>query len=94
MITINRINDYTAAKNRHKLTAMQKYLFRIQTKSGQKVDNLVIHGTNQAHAEMKLRQMYHHCDVLEIREVDALPRGEGTDLESAISLIVGKDEKR
>lgn len=72
---------------------MQKFSFRIQTKSGQKVENLVIHGNDRTHAEQKLRQMYHQCEVLESRIVDDIPRGEGTDLESAISLIVGKSPK-
>ena len=70
---------------------MQKYGFRIQTRSGTTVENLIIHGTDQQQAEDKLRQMYHHCTVMECKVVDELLRGDGTDLESAITLIIGKD---
>ncbi len=71
---------------------MQKFGFRIQTHAGMTVDNLVIHGIDQAQAEAKLRQMYHRCAILECKMVDELPRGDGTDLEGAISLIVGKEK--
>lgn len=70
---------------------MQKYGFRIQTRSGTTVENLIIHGVDQQQAEDKLRQMYHHCTVMECKVVDELLRGDGTDLESAITLIIGKD---
>ncbi len=70
---------------------MQKFGFRIQTRSGMTVENLIIHGYDQEQAEIKLRQMYHHCTILECRVVDDLARGDGTDLEGAITLIVGKD---
>ena len=72
---------------------MQKFGFRIQTRSGTTVDNLVIHAPDQEQAEQKLRQMYHHCTVVECKTLDELPRGEGTDLEGAISLILGREEK-
>ena len=71
---------------------MQKFGFRIQTHSGMTVENLVIHGADQTQAEAKLRQMYHRCVILECKVVDELSRGDGTDLEGAISLIMGKDK--
>lgn len=71
---------------------MQKFGFRIQTSSGMTVENLVIHGVDREQAEGKLRQMYHRCSILECRVVDDLARGDGTDLEGAISLIVGKEK--
>ena len=71
---------------------MQKFGFRIQTSAGMAVDSLVIQGIDQAQAEAKLRQMYHRCTILECKVVDELPRGDGTDLEGAISLIMGKDK--
>ena len=70
---------------------MQKFGFRIQTRSGMTVENLTIQGADQAQAEIKLRQMYHHCAILECKVIDELLRGDGTDMESAIALIVGKD---
>ncbi len=68
---------------------MQKFGFSIKTRDGMSVDNLAIQGLDAADAERKLRQMYHHCTVVECRPLDGLSRGEGTDLESAIELIVG-----
>ena len=41
-----------------------KYNFRIRTRHGLVVANLVIHGRDEADAERKLRQMYQHCQVL------------------------------
>ena len=70
---------------------MQKFGFRIQTRSGMTVENLIIQGADQAQAETKLRQMYHHCSILECKVIDDVARGDGTDLEGAIGLIVGKD---
>jgi hypothetical protein len=42
-----------------------KYGFRIRTRSGLIVDNLLIHGRDEVDAERKLRQMYQHCKILE-----------------------------
>ncbi|OGA34318.1 MAG: hypothetical protein A3F75_02420 [Betaproteobacteria bacterium RIFCSPLOWO2_12_FULL_64_23] len=44
---------------------MIKYGFRIRTRSGLMVDNLLIHGRDEVDAERKLRQMYPHCKVLQ-----------------------------
>lgn len=71
---------------------MQKFGFRIRTSTGTTVDNLVIQGADQEQAENKLRQMYRRCSILECRIVDELARGDGTDLEGAISLIVARDK--
>lgn len=57
------------------------------------VDNLVIQGEDQAQAEAKLMKMYHRCTIIECCPIDDLPRGDGTDLEGAISLIVGQDKR-
>jgi len=46
-------------------SAMTKYGFRIRTRQGMVVENLMIHGRDEADAERKLRQMYLHCEVLE-----------------------------
>lgn len=70
---------------------MQKFGFNIKTRDGMNVDNLTIHGLDQTDAERKLRQMYHYCTVVDCKLLDGLARGEGTDLEGAIALIVGSD---
>lgn len=43
---------------------MLKFDFSIQTRSGQKIDSIVIAGRDQADAERKLCQMYRNCTVL------------------------------
>ena len=42
-----------------------KFGFRIRTRHGLIVENLMIHGRDDADAERKLRQMYLHCEILE-----------------------------
>jgi len=44
---------------------MIKYGFRIRTRDGLIVDNLLIHGRDEIDAERKLSQMYQHCKILE-----------------------------
>jgi len=46
-------------------STMIKYGFRIRTRDGSIVDNLLIHGRDEVDAERKLRQMYQHCKILE-----------------------------
>ncbi len=69
---------------------MRKYGFRIRTRGGSTVENLVIQGRDLAEAERKLRQVYHHCTVLESRLLaDPVP-AEASDLEGVISLIASE----
>lgn len=42
-----------------------KYGFRIRTRVGLIVDNLLIHGRDQAEAQRKLRQMYRDCEIIQ-----------------------------
>ncbi|MGH8672171.1 MAG: hypothetical protein ACREUA_09115 [Burkholderiales bacterium] len=44
---------------------MTKYSFRIKTRSGLTVDHLRIQAADRGEAERRLKQMYHHCEVLE-----------------------------
>lgn len=43
---------------------MLKFDFSIKTRSGQKIDSIVIGGLDQADAERKLLQMYRNCTVV------------------------------
>jgi hypothetical protein len=43
---------------------MQKFNFSIQTRDGQKIVSVIIAGKDQEDAERKLRQMYHHCEII------------------------------
>ena len=66
---------------------MIKFGFRIRTRSGLPVDNLMVHARDQVEAERKITQMYLHCEIIECKQI-ALPiREEGSDLEGIISLI-------
>lgn len=42
-----------------------KYAFRIRTRLGVVVDNLMIHGCDEQDAQRKLRQIYHECQIVE-----------------------------
>ena len=63
-----------------------KYGFRIRTRHGLVVENLVIHGRDEADAERKLRQMYRHCQVLECMIV-AAKKPEHLSFEDVVSLL-------
>ena len=66
---------------------MIKFGFRIRTRSGLPVDNLVVHARDQAEAERKITQMYMHCEIIECTQITSPVREEGSDLEGIISLI-------
>ncbi|MFA7269184.1 MAG: hypothetical protein WC073_07565 [Sterolibacterium sp.] len=43
---------------------LTKYAFRIRTRVGLVVDNLMIHGQDEDDAQRKLRQIYRDCEIL------------------------------
>ena len=66
---------------------MVRYGFNIKTKHGQRVENILIMAASIDDAERRLRQMYHHCEIIERRE-QAVPRRVDTlDMEGIIGLI-------
>ncbi len=76
--------------------AMTRYGFNVKTRSGQRVDNIVIMAASQDDAERRLRQMYLHCEILECREHALAPRriaepprkvADTLDVEAVIGLI-------
>jgi len=66
-----------------------KYGFRIRSRTGMVVENLSIHGRDEADAQRKLMQMYPHCQVLECRTVSAPPqaRADHASFEEVLSLV-------
>lgn len=71
---------------------MKKYGFKIQTRGGSTVENLVIQGRDRDEAERKLRQVYHHCTILEEKVLaDPVPE-DASQLEGVISLISSETE--
>lgn len=74
--------------------AVNKYGFRIRTKAGLAVENLVIQARDQAEAERKLRQMYHQCQVVECQVLDTAAGESAPDVEGFISLIGRQEEPK
>jgi len=66
-------------------TGTTKYGFRIRTRTGMVVENLTIHGRDEADAERKLRKMYLHCQVLECKTVGA--RKDELSFEDVVALV-------
>ena len=73
---------------------MKKFGFKIQTRGGSTVENLVIQGRDREEAERKLRQVYHHCTILEEKVLaDPVPE-DASQLEGVISLIASEAEAK
>jgi hypothetical protein len=65
-----------------------KYGFRIRTRTGMQVDNLMIHGRDLDDARRKLEQMYRHCEVLETRTVPLVRRADyAASFEDVLALV-------
>jgi hypothetical protein len=64
-----------------------KFGFRIRTRVGVVVDNLLIHGKDAPDAQRKLRQMYHDCEILECVCHSDRGRGAATSYEDVLALI-------
>ncbi len=67
---------------------MQKFVFSIRTRDGQKVENIVIAGRDKAEAERKLKQMYRYCEVVNCvaRSMDGKSQ-QSMSVEEVLSLI-------
>ncbi len=67
---------------------MQKYNFSILTRDGQKVENIVIAGRDEAEAERKLRQMYRYCQITSCNAKDKDEGGQQVmSLEDILTII-------
>ena len=67
---------------------MIKFGFKVKTRGGTVVDNLLIAARDRADAERKVCQIYYQCEILDCHEVQAPVREETLDLERAINLII------
>jgi len=65
---------------------MNRYGFSIKTRSGQRVDNICIMAAHREEAERRLRQMYHHCEILSCNR-ESVRRSDALDVEGVISII-------
>ena len=72
---------------------MNKYGFKIRTRGGSLVENLQVQARDRVEAEQKIKQIYHHCEILECHEVTPTLRKEGLDLEDMIALINKQERK-
>lgn len=70
-------------------SAMTRYGFNVKTRSGQRVDNIVIMAASLQDAERRLMQMYVQCEILEYREQTVAVRRalDTLDVEAVIGLI-------
>ena len=66
---------------------MVRYGFNIKTKHGQRVENILIMAASMDDAERRLRQMYHHCEILECNAQTVPRRVDTLDVEGVIGLI-------
>ena len=65
---------------------MIRYGFNIKTRSGQRVDNICIMAPTRDDAERRLRQMYHHCEIIGCH-AESVRRSDPLDLENVIGMI-------
>ena len=68
---------------------MIRYGFNIKTRTGQRVDNILIMAGTQNDAERRLRQMYMQCEIVECREHSVPRRVDTLDVEGVIGMISG-----
>ena len=66
---------------------MVRYGFNIRTKTGQRVDNILIMAECSSDAERRLRQMYTQCEIIERREQKVAGRAEVTDARASVTRI-------
>lgn len=76
------------------MTQMKKFGFRIKTRGGMVVENLMVQARTRDEADTRIQQIYRNCEILECNEVAPDSRGDGVDLESMISLISKQDDSR
>ena len=70
-----------------KAPALTKFGFRIRTRVGMVVDNLMIPGRSESEALRKLRQIYRDCEILDCVCVRGTVRTPGSSFEDVVSLI-------
>jgi len=69
---------------------MVKFGFKIKTRGGMVVDNLMVTARDRDEAERKVNQIYQRCEILECQEMQQSIKEENLNLENVISLI-GKE---
>jgi hypothetical protein len=85
-MTFHRVRRIEAGGRAEEL-AMVRYGFNIRTKTGQRVDNILILAASLGDAERRLRQMYLQCEIIERREQSVARRGESADAHTSTARI-------
>lgn len=72
-----------------KALTVSKFGFRVRTRNGALVDNILIAGRDQGDAERKLMQMYPGCEILHARSLPAQPavRAGSASFEDVMNMI-------
>lgn len=71
---------------------MLKFNFSVKTRDGLKVESVQIFGKDMPDAERKLRQMYHHCEVISCKEISTdKVLGQSLDIEDLLTVISKQD---
>jgi hypothetical protein len=73
---------------------MNKYGFKIRTRTGALVESLQVQARDRAEAEQKIRQIYHQCEILDCQEITPTIKKESLDLEDVVSLINQQEVKK
>lgn len=66
---------------------MIRYGFNIRTKTGQRVDNILILAATLGDAERRLRQMYLQCEIIEHREQTVSGRNDAPDTRATVTRL-------
>ena len=72
---------------------MVRYGFNIRTKTGQRVDNILILAASLTDAERRLRQMYTQCEILARREQNVHARGDLTARRATVTRLPTATER-
>lgn len=67
--------------------ALTKYAFRIRTRDGLVVNNLMIHGRDEGDAQRKLRQIYRDCEIVDCVCHQGTVRTPPASFDDVLSLI-------
>ena len=72
---------------------MQKFNFSIRTRDGLPIKRLTISGRDQEEAERKLKQMYHHCEIINCtsHHQEIIKKGQNTLIKDFTSLLAKRE---
>jgi hypothetical protein len=73
---------------------MVRFGFKIRTKTGQRVDNILILAASLIDAERRLRQMYLQCEILERREQNVRAPGDPATRHATVTRLPTPGERR